>query len=329
MTRAVVLFFLGASPDAHQADLEAWARARLVEIREPEADRPGLGYSAETAAQIEADLEAARLAFATLDDERGKARLAAAERALRAAPGLPQAAWLLAETLDIQADVAARAGDAALAARLSERARILEGQRAPSFGEPSAGAAATPPPPVVRVTGLEQGDQLYWNAVLGSHRVRAAAGEHHARVVRRGRAVWAGWVNVAPGARTVALPVPAPTTCSIDDLAGARVVGERAVARPGTRCDRWALARPAAGGGIEIASCEGARCGPLVHWERGYGSIYDGPPQPRAARGGLPTWATIALAGAGAVLIGGAIAWQAGAFEDEGPADTRFRFYGP
>jgi hypothetical protein len=103
MTRAVILIFLGGSPDAYEAELEAWARARLVQIQTPEASSArARGYSAAIAAQIEQRLEAARLSLAVLDDDAARARLVEAERLLREHPELPQAAWLMAERWELE-----------------------------------------------------------------------------------------------------------------------------------------------------------------------------------------------------------------------------------
>jgi hypothetical protein len=327
MTRALVLLFLGGSADAYAADLEAWARARLVEIRVPEADQPRHHRPPrELVDQIEDRLESARLLSAALDEPGARARLAEVEQLLRGHPELPQAPWLMAEQRMLEAAIA----PPERAAELRRAAALLEGERAPTYAQPTTpepldtGAAA-----IERtVVGLEPRDQLAWNARDSGRKIAISAGEHHARVIRRGRTVWSGWVQVAPDARTIALPVPAPVACSLDDLGRARISGDRVTADPATRCERWAVAHPAPGGGIEVATCQRARCGPLLAWNRSHGVVYEGPPQPRpAAR--FPTWATLTLAGAGAVAVAGIVAWRAGAFDDPPPAGTSFRFYAP
>jgi hypothetical protein len=328
MTRAVILLFIGGSADAYAADLEAWAQARLVEIRAPEPDLPGhRAPSRQIVEQIEERLESARLLSAALDERGARGRLAEAEQLLRDHPELPQAPWLMAERLMLEAALGTNANRSA---ELRRAAALLEGKRAPTYAaagepEPVEPDAATAPRAVV---GLAARDRLEWNARPSSRRLTLGAGEHHARVIRRGRTIWAGWVAVAPDAERISLPVPAPVACSLDDLAAARISGDRVLADPATLCERWAVARPAPGGGVEVASCERARCGPLLGWSRSYGAIYEGPPQPRAAPG-FPTWAALTLAGAGAVVVAGVVAWRSGAFDEPAPAPTTFRFFGP
>jgi hypothetical protein len=328
MTRAVIVLFLGGSPEAHAVDLEAWAQARLVEIRAPETDLPAdRAPPKELALRVEDRLEAARLLSATLDEQGARVRLGEAEQLLRDHPELPQAPWLMAERLMLEA---ALPGGAERAAELRQAAALLEGERAPVY---ATGTIAEPPPvrgPMVErlVVGLSPRDRLAWNAQDSALRLTIAPGEHHARVTRRGRTIWAGWVEVAPDVRRISLPVPQPVACSFDDLGATRIVGDRVIAEPPTRCERWAVARPAAGGGVEVASCERARCGPLLAWSRGYGAIYEGPPQPPPATG-FPTWAALTLAGAGAVAVAGIVAWRAGVFDEPAPAGTTFRFYAP
>ncbi len=116
--------------------------------------------------------------------------------------------------------------------------------------------------------------------------------------------------------------------CSLDDVDGVRLDRGRVVVPAGVLCSGWAVARPRAKGGIEIASCRGSSCGPLIPWKRHDGAIYSGPPQP-PPEPGFPAWATWALVGAGAAVLGVGVAWQAGAFDDPKPGATRFEFYGP
>lgn len=331
MTRAIVLIFLGQSPEAVEADLESWARARLVELRPPEAgEARELGYDADAAAAIEGELEAARLLFATLDDGTAHERLAQAERLLREHPELPQAPWLLAEKLDLQASAAERAGNAAEAERLRQRAALLEGKRSAPYapGAPAEGRAEAPAGSLRQIDGLGPADTLYWNAKASRPPLRIAAGEHHARVVRGGRVVWAGFLNVAGDAKRIVLPVPSAPPCSTDDIGGARIARGKVIPPKGALCPAWAVATPAASGGVLVATCRGGNCGALLPWKASHGAVYQGPPQPAAERG-LPGWATAAIVGATAVVVGGVIAWRAGVFDEEDGGRPTWRFYGP
>jgi hypothetical protein len=332
MTRAVILIFLGGSPDAYDAELEAWARARLVQLEKPEAAAlPASGYPAKVVEQIELALEAARLSIATLDDAAARARLAEAERLLRGHPELPQAAWLMAERWDLEASSAERSPDAATrAAELHEKRDALEPARAAPYSpnaRPSAPSAEAGKTSIV-VKGLAGKDRLFWNGIESDKKLSVSPGEHHVRVLRRGRLAWAGWVRIEASARQVVLPVPAAAACSLEDLGPPSIVDDRVLTSSSTRCERWAVARPAASGGIEIASCSKSHCGALLSWKKGYGALYEGPPQPRA-KPGFPVWASVALASAGAVVIGGVVAWRAGAFDEPAPNGPRWRFYGP
>lgn len=330
MTPALVLIFVGGSADTHQADLDAWARARLVELRAPEPDSPaGLGYPSELAARIEELLESARLLSATLDDAGALQRLGRTERLLADHPELPQAPWLLAEVLDLRATIAERSGGSD-AAELRRRAAALAGGRVGAYAPGAAAGDPSVPAPAAQraVSGLSSGDTLYWDAERSGDKLSTPPGLHHARVLRRGRAVWAGWVEVSADQRAIALPVPAPAACSLDDVGATRIVAERVVPPRTARCARWAVARPGSAGGVEVATCRGAHCGPLLPWKQSFGAVYQGPPQPRAERG-FPTWAAITLAGVGAAVVGGVVAWRAGAFDEPDGARTGWRFYGP
>jgi hypothetical protein len=96
----------------------------------------------------------------------------------------------------------------------------------------------------------------------------------------------------------------------------------------GVGCGRWAVARPVAEGWIEIASCSGSSCGPLLTWKRHYGAVYSGPPQPPPAPG-FPAWATWTLVGVGAAALTAGVLWQSGAFDQPEPGGRRFVFVGP
>lgn len=328
--KSLVLLWLGtqAARPALDADLDAWAAARWLRLAEPAADAPALpGHDDELVGRIEALLEQARIASGSLDDRTARERLAEVERELRAHPELPQAAWLLAEALELGARTEVRAGTT-LGRELARRARVLEGPRSETFGAPAKDAPLELTPVSVVVRGLRRSDRLEWDGAASGGRLDTVSGEHHARVVRRERVIWAGWVTVGAGARELTLPLAPAPACSLDDLAGTRIRAGRVAAPSGVRCEHWAVAREAPGGGVEVATCHGSSCGPLLGWKRRYGAVYEGPPQPPPGPG-FPVWATYALVGAGAVALGSVALWQSGAFDDPEPGRTRWVFYGP
>ncbi|MBI3204075.1 MAG: hypothetical protein HYZ29_21245 [Myxococcales bacterium] len=329
MSKTLVLLWLGTSATqvSHEPELESWSRARWVELVPPASDAPaGVRADEAVVTKIEAWLDQARVAASSLDDTTARERVADVERTLRRHPALPQAAWLLAEALHVEAALAARTAPTERA-KLIARAVALEGRRAPAFGETEA--TASDAPPLVRATlgNARSSDQVYFDGARVEKRFDLIAGEHHVRVVRRERVVWAGWVSVErPG--EVRIPMQAPVPCSLDDVDGVRLEQGGVVVPPGVLCRSWAVARPRAKGGIEIASCRGSSCGPLMPWKRHDGALYQGPPQP-PPEPGFPAWATWALLGAGAAALTTGVLWQAGAFDDPKPGATRFEFYGP
>ncbi|MBK8997304.1 MAG: hypothetical protein IPM35_16360 [Myxococcales bacterium] len=328
MSKALVLIWLGTSAAQanHEPELDSWARARWVELEPPATDAPtGLPYDDALAQRLEELLDQARLAASSLDDATASERLRAIEQSLREHPALPQAAWLLAEALQIEASIAGRTAPDDRP-QLLARARALEGQRATAFGEPAE--ARAPSASLLSVSlSTRASDQIYFDGNRVGRRFELLRGEHHVRVVRRGRVVWAGWVPVEK-AGALALPLPAPVACSLDDLGDVRVSGGKVAVPAHVGCARWAVARPAASGGIEIASCRGSWCGPLMPWRRHDGAIYSGPPQP-PPEPGFPAWASWALVGVGAAVLTTGVLWQAGAFDEPERGSTRFELWGP
>ncbi|MBK7581476.1 MAG: hypothetical protein IPI67_14860 [Myxococcales bacterium] len=329
MSHTLVLLWLGATAQQadHTPDLDSWARARLTSLSAPAPDREeGARYDDSVASKLEELLDQARLAAASLDDAAARERLAEVDRTLRAHPELPQSAWLMAEALNVQGQVAARTDPTAEQAFVS-RATALEGPRAPAFGE-TTGATTTPPELVtVTLPGAQAAAEVHVDGRRVRQRFQIRAGEHHVRVVQRGRLAWAGWIAIEkPGA--LSLPVPPPLPCSLDDFEGTRLGAKKLSVPSHVRCPAWAVARPSASGGIEIATCHDNVCGPLVIWKHHYGAVYSGPPQP-APEPGFPAWASWMLVGAGAAVLTTGVLWQAGAFDERAPGNTRFEFYGP
>ncbi|MEO6601073.1 MAG: hypothetical protein ABIQ16_14430, partial [Polyangiaceae bacterium] len=259
-----------------RADLDTFAQARLLRLEAPRENAAAFrasAYAPDAVAQLESSLEEARSATAALEQSRALAALERAEHVLREHPELPQSAWLMAEVLELSADVESTAPDGADAARaLRQRAATLEGPRATPFSDRAMGEQEleVEPPIRIEVQGLEASDALEWDGMQSAASFSTAPGEHHARVARNGRLLWAGWTSVAAGhgAAQVRLPVPETVVCSPDDIGQGRFVGGRAVPAPHARCDSYVLARSRPTGGIEAAICERESCGAIVIWER-------------------------------------------------------------
>lgn len=265
-------------------------------------------------AQIESSLEEARNAAASLEQSRALGALERAEHVLREHPELPQSAWLMAEILEQSAEVENTAPDGADAANaLRKRAAALEGPRAAPFSDR---APEREPEPAgthrLNVEGLEPGDALEWDGVQTEPALSSAAGDHHARVTRRGRLMWAGWLKLGAEEASVRLPVPETVACSPDDIGQSYFSAGRAVPAAHARCESYVLARGREGG-IEAALCERERCGKVVIWEHAQ------------ARGATPApaktaiWPYAIAASAGALVITSIALWRAGVFDRSQP----------
>jgi hypothetical protein len=330
MSSAYVLVWLGpvAAQAAFQPDLDAWARARWARLESPQSEKTAaLKYDDRLVRTIETELEEARVAAGSLDYASMTKRLASVEETLRGHPELPQAAWLMAERFQIEANAIADSNPAE-AKKLEARARTLEGSRVAAFG-----SNASDPVPLaterVELRGLGQHDRVYIDGLVASRTPTLVPGEHHARVLRRGRAVWAGWLKLS-AQKPVRVPVPPPAACGKDDLGAPRVAGDRVQVGQGVLCPRWIVAQPRAGGGVEVATCSGSWCGPLQPWSRRSEELYSGPPQgPRQDEGGLPAWAGWLIAGASAAAVTGVVLWRAGVFDEPEPGARKTKFTGP
>lgn len=330
MSSAYILVWLGpfAAQSAYQADLDSWANARWARLDQPQTQAAkAQSYGDADVRSIEAQLEQARVAAGSLDLPSMQKVLVDVEKTLKKHPELPQSAWLMAERYQIEASAISDANPTE-AQKLVARARGLEGNRVPAFG--SNTTDGTPlPSRELGVEGVASGDRVYIDGVVATRNPKLTNGEHHARVVRRGRAVWSGWVTITEKTTSLSLPVPPPVACGRDDLGSPTVSGDHVQVKSGILCQRWIAARPRAGGGIEVATCSGSFCGPLQPWSRRSGSIYDGPPQPpRKDEGGLPTWAGWLIAGASAAAVTGVVLWQTGAFDGPEPGDKKWVYSG-
>lgn len=289
----------------------------------------GAGYDDRDAAlvdRLEAELEQARTALSALEEQAAGQLLTRVEAELFAHPHLPQAAFLMAECLALQ-ERAAEAEEEPYAAELRARRAALEGPRAAAFGEASGASGASATGATVDIVGLDASDELEIDgqALAGARRAALVPGLHHVRVLRGGRPVFAAFHELAAEQAQLALQVPELRPCSYDDL---RSVNREAMAQGGSppagvACRRWALARPEPGG-VGVALCKGASCGPFVHWQR---RAEPGPFVPLVDRSRLPTWAGFAIAGAGAALATGLVLWQSGALE-RGPRAAATLEYG-
>jgi hypothetical protein len=221
---------------------------------------------------IEESLENARVAL-DAGDPNGSAALAQSARvALTEHPELPQAAWLMAEALHITAASESALGNRSASESALRGAQGLEGLRAAALDDlvtqPTSKAAETA---LVRITlqGAQPGDTLVWDGVEraaeGAHwSVPGVSELHHGSVLRQGRPLWSGWVQIAQGAPSVTLTLPRAEPCSSEDLAQSRSPETTSL----VRCTGWVAARPAPNGTIEVALCRLGRCGPFTRWPR-------------------------------------------------------------
>jgi hypothetical protein len=297
---------------------------------EPRAESIGLSaYDEVHVDGLESALEQARMALSALEEETAMPLLRRVESELLAHPHLPQAAFLMAECLALQAQ-AARSRDPALAKRLDQARASLEGLRASAFGDATAAVVPEPALRALRVTGLSAQDELELDGrrLADGAPIGLSPGLHHARVWRGqgARPIFAAFVRVQPDQTELAIPAPQLLPCSSDDLGAAR--GDelaRGVALPsGIACQSWAIVR-AEGDGIAVAQCSGSRCGSFVPWQRRT-------PRPftpaRVDRQRLPTWATFTIVGVAALAATSAVLWQAGAFDSGNPNAASFRYAG-
>ena len=316
---------LPGSPRAEQvvparalSTLKDYGAARGLDFAPVSQARPlGLpANDAELVDSLEGELEQARTSLSALEEANASLRLHKVEAQLLAHPHLPQASFLMAECLALQAQ-AARAASSPGAAELEAERAALEGPRAPAFGE------TFPAPPVIakvalEVQGLDVTDELELDGARarpGLSRVTLAPGLHHLRVWRGGRPIFATFTRVAPEQKALALGVPALVPCSVEDLERASRVSP-SVPEPPTQpplvaCAKWARVRED-GAGIAVSLCQHGRCGAFQHWQRREPATF-APISVERQR--FPTWAGFALAGGAALLASGVVLWQSGAFE--------------
>jgi hypothetical protein len=315
------------------ADLRDLGAARGVSFVAISQGRP-LGLPAYDAARVDAlesELEQARTALAALEEASANARLHKVEAELLAHPHLPQASFLMAECLALQAQ-AARGQSPDRAAELDQKRAALEGPRAAAFGE-TAATGATSQQVSLSVIGVGASDELELDGARlpgGTAQLALAPGLHHARVWRGNRPIFAAFARVTAGQTTLALDVPRRAACSAEDLEQVpRAPSNAAQSRPAPlpsdiACGQWAQVREESGG-IGVALCEQSRCGAFMHWQR----RAPAPFAPLATSGKpFPTWAGVVIASGAALALSSVVLWQSGAFERGRPAAATWEYGG-
>jgi hypothetical protein len=319
-TATLLLLLAGEPTQGERALLAEFGRQKRVAFVAPTPTpvAPYPAYRTELILDIEGRLDEARTLASSLDEERALTLLAAIERDLVDHPELPQAAWLLAEHHRIAADVREGDPDArAEVAALSDAAVVLEGTRAPAFGAPDASAPKAEPRVRVSVRDLDAHDDLEIDGESGGAERRVAAGVHQVRVVRDGELVFAGWAQLGEEPE-VTLGVRPLVPCGDEDLSKVGASAGSVLVPHAVSCAHWFVARRRPGG-LELASCQHDAC-------TGFTPLAE--PARKAA--GVPTWATVALIGAGAVAAGLVAVWASGGFEHEAqpPPKTLFEYGG-
>jgi hypothetical protein len=328
---ALVLLFTGETTPAEQTLLSRYELEKSVQLAPPtrDAKRPPSrypSYESGLVERIEAELDEARTLGSSLDEAGALALLDRIEAELLKHPELPQAAWLLAERHHASALIRARSAEGAdEAARLSRAAAILEGRRAPTFGEAASALAGEAPRVKVRVRGLDPRDRLELDGRPSPVEVELESGRHHVRVLRGDELAFAGFLDWFTSNAELDLGVPALVPCSAQDLRDVEGAHGYAPAAPsGITCRRWVVVRRSPRG-LELAECSFERC-------KSFTPLSGPAPKPREStrERDFPVWASVALASLGAIGTGSLVLWSAGVFDRrEQPPVTRFVYEGP
>lgn len=323
MLPPLVVFWLAAptgAADPH-AELERWAADHGYRPV-PALQLSAAGYDDAVVHEIEALLEEARsLAPGS------SGNFERLDQLLTAHPELPQAAWWAAERYALEGQQRAREGerDSAVERDLARRGNALEGPRAPVAGADDAAPEDSLPHLPLQLVDLRPGDELLLDGQRAGAGTEIVPGRHHAQLFRAQRQVWSSWVELgSPPVLYVADPSPA---CSELDLWGTERGAQGPVPAPGVRCSAWAVANVRGGSELELALCQGSRCGA---WERR--SLLLGgasaPVESAAQHAPVPAWVTWGAIGLGAAASTALVLWQTGVFERPAPA-TQFVFTGP
>jgi hypothetical protein len=221
-----------------------------------------------------------------------------------------------------------RKDDPELSRILERRAILLEGPRAPSFGD-GAGPTSTESPQSdsVALEGPLPTDDVEIDGAVSSSPPLLVAGEHHVRVLRRGRLAWAGWV--AAEADPVVLSLPPVVPCSDTDFDRVTIADGRVNVRGPVLCPRWAVARDTGPTSVEVARCERSSCGTLLPWSRNWGREFEGPMQPKWEDRPSYAWLPWTALGVAVTTAAGIVLYRSGVFDREGAPRDTVTFSGP
>jgi hypothetical protein len=300
-----------------RAALDAWAAARNYALESPRTEPDDGGEASRAVAgQCEQKLEQARDQQNAGDDDAARQSLASVEQTLRDHPELLQASWLMAERYRLEGQIAARRGESA--ALWQERAEVLEGGRAPSFGEARRGSIELPSVPVTIAVHGARSHETFWDGARTDDRFSTVRGEHHLAIARGKRVAWSGWVSTLLATHLDVWIADAPP-CTAEDLEGAAFAATGKVHAPiGVRCPAWAVAGPGeTRGTIRAALCEHAECQPGSTWAY---EIFAPGGSAETTRTGLPPWATWTIVGVGVAAATSLVLWQSGVFDRPEPA---------
>jgi hypothetical protein len=334
---ATLVWIAPDAPDASQdRAISSLAVARDLRLVLPPDDGPPPMASAagqSVAGEVETLMDRAHDDIVARDADGVDRALAAAESTLRAHAELPQAAWLMAEVERCRAARWSRLpyGDAEAADRSWKRADALDGGRVPGLVERES--ASRPAPATLRLGFADSVDLQAWlDGKPVTTTVESLAGVHALVLTWAGAPVWAEWIEAPAGSSSVDVDLPFPLPCSRADVTRVRVEGDT-VHAPDVRCPRWVAALPGRRTGeVTFATCEAARCGPLLDWQPP--GQWTTPPAPASrtvqehdASRGWPAWARWTAVGAGAAIVAGAAVILVEGLRPA-PVETRFVYAG-
>ncbi len=309
-----VLIWVGAtSPTlAEQRALQDYAETRMIRLVPPsELPAPARPPSEQTAARVEQALTEARVLSSSLEHTAALEELTRAKELLLSAPHLPQAPWLMAECLRVEA-LARAAASPKVAATLWQEAALLDGGRPPAVGETIelGPQAEGDDQPARRITLRYDGqDQVFINGRLAPppHRARVGAGPLHVRIAQDGREIWSAWLPVTKGAKRLELPSrSAPCAPAVFDSAR-QMPDQRAVAA-GVSCPRWVLARSAPGPTARRAGADVSGANPSARGPSAGGALQGAVSRPA---GGLGAEGAVQLRSCEGSWCGGWVHWRA------------------
>jgi len=317
----LVVLLAGSLSSSERADLAAHAKRRHVDLVAPRPTPPSpyAPYRPDVVLDLEGRLDEARTLAASLDEERALAVLTALERAITRAPELPQSAFLMAERHRIEAELRRhQPGEQARSLSLTERATALEGPRAAAFGDGETTATAELPRVHFRVTDLGPRDALEVDGESGAADRSVVPGVHHARVLRNGELVWAGYVDLTGERLDQAqrLGVRPVVPCSTEDFGRIDASGRAPRPETGVACARWFAVRRSLGQ-LEVSDCSRDQCGAFSPLSR----------ESKAPGSPLPAWAGVAIAGVGTAATIFGVLWATGSLEADTPPDRTVFVY--